>query len=57
MARRTIWSDLSRLDLHKVGESVGKTNKQLIEDWGLETDEENGITMKQFPVLPARVGR
>ena len=41
--------------LGEIGEHRGQSNKKLIEEIGLETDEEYGITMTQFPTLDPKM--
>lgn len=41
--------------LENVGEGGGQTPKQLMAKWSLESDEDYGITMAQFPTLDAKM--
>ena len=38
----------------QISEGCGKPPKKLIEEWGLETDEDYGVNQKDFPILDAR---
>ena len=36
-----------------VAENTNKPDKKLIEEWGLETDEDAGFDLSKYPPLPA----
>lgn len=54
MRLRKYWLERKRncLDvLSQIGEARGATNKRLMEDIGLETDEDYGVKKDNFPPL------
>ena len=38
--------------LQNLSENLGKPVKQLMEEWGLEGDEDHGVSVSSFPALP-----